>query len=278
METLLKKNEAEINEAAAKALLTVFGVIFLISAFCWTGIFDIQFEMTAILLSVSFVTLVIPAFVILKMHVYNDVMKYLIVASAAIMASAAYVLFTFQAVLVFLVPSVIAVLYLNKRLMYYSGAITVLAILISHIVSACVQYMPYLEPFHGMGDIVRYGAVPRILQYAGCFVLLMLISERYRKLIIQFIERKTQAEEEDKEKAEFEKLLLLLSEREKSVFMLIIGGLTNMQIADKLCLSNGTVKNYVSVIYDKLGTRERNVLILKYSRFYEESDSGHTKF
>ena len=38
-------------------------------------------------------------------------------------------------------------------------------------------------------------------------------------------------------------------------------GYTNMQIADKLCLSNGTVKNYISTIYEKLGTKERNSLI-----------------
>ncbi len=270
MEALLKKNEAEINEAAAKALLIVFGVISLISVFCWIGIFDIQFEMTVILLSVSFVTLVIPAFVILKMHVYNNVMKFLIVSSAAVMASAAYVLFTFQAVLVFVVPSVIAVLYLNKKLMYYSGTITVAAIFISHIISFFTMYQPHLEPFRTMEDIIRYGAVPRALQYAGCFVLLMLVGERYRKFFTVFSTFKSESNEEtDKEREEFEKLLLLLSERERSVFRLMIGGLTNMQIADKLCLSNGTVKNYVSVIYDKLGIRERNVLILKFGRFYE---------
>lgn len=62
-----------------------------------------------------------------------------------------------------------------------------------------------------------------------------------------------------------------LTERERSVFILMISGYTNMQIADKLCLSNGTIKNYVSVIYEKLGTKERNTLILKYSRFSEDN-------
>ena len=56
------------------------------------------------------------------------------------------------------------------------------------------------------------------------------------------------------------------------VELLMISGYTNMQIADKLCLSNGTIKNYISVIYEKLGTKERNALILKYSRFSKEND------
>lgn len=75
---------------------------------------------------------------------------------------------------------------------------------------------------------------------------------------------------DNEKKKEFETLLGELTEREKSIFLLMIGGYTNMQIADKLCLSNGTVKNYISVIYEKLGTKERNVLILKYSCFFEK--------
>ncbi len=279
MEALLRKNEAEINETAAKALLTVFGVIFLISLFCWIGIFDIQATMTVILLIVAFVTLVIPAFAVLKMHIYSQWIKYLIITCASVMASTAYVVFTFQAVLVFVVPSVIAVMYLDKKLMCFSGIVTTAAIFVSHIISAIMQYQPWLEPFRGMEEIVRYGAMPRFLQYAGCFALLMFISERYRKLLLQLSggDREETDEETDEEKQEFEKLMRCLSEREKSVFMLIIGGFTNMQIADRLCLSNGTVKNYVSVVYDKLGIRERNLLILKYGRFYEENDRGHTE-
>ena len=76
---------------------------------------------------------------------------------------------------------------------------------------------------------------------------------------------------------EFEALLGELTEREKSVFLLMISGCTNMQIADKLCLSNGTIKNYISVIYEKLGTKERNALILKYSRFSKENDESHIR-
>lgn len=79
------------------------------------------------------------------------------------------------------------------------------------------------------------------------------------------------------EEIEFETLLQALTEREKSVFVLIVSGYTNMQIADKLCLSNGTVKNYISSIYDKIGTKERNALIMKYNRFVKENDQSHIR-
>lgn len=50
---------------------------------------------------------------------------------------------------------------------------------------------------------------------------------------------------------------LLLSEREKEIGLLVAQGLTNRQIARQLFLSEGTIKNYISEIYSKLGTNDR---------------------
>ncbi len=274
MDVILKKNEAEINESVAKGLLAVFSCFLLTVLFCWLGIFDIAFNMTFIILGVSALTTIIPSFVILKLHIYHKWMKYYIVSALAVMAGVAYAIFTFQAVLVFVVPAIIASFYLDKKLLYFSGAVTIITLFISHIVTGFYLFLPWLEPFESMQDIIRYGALPRCLQYCGCFLLILFMTERCRRLFINMLpeeKSKTTDDTEDKEKKEFEALLGELTEREKSVFLLMISGYTNMQIADKLCLSNGTIKNYVSVIYEKLGTKERNVLILKYSRFSEEN-------
>lgn len=48
-----------------------------------------------------------------------------------------------------------------------------------------------------------------------------------------------------------------LSEREMDVLRLVAQGLTNAEIAEKLFLSEGTVRNYVSAIFDKLGVSDR---------------------
>ena len=47
------------------------------------------------------------------------------------------------------------------------------------------------------------------------------------------------------------------TEREKEIAVLIAEGLTNRQIADRLYISEGTVKNYISSIYDKTGIHDR---------------------
>ena len=53
------------------------------------------------------------------------------------------------------------------------------------------------------------------------------------------------------------------NEREVAILRLLAGGYSNREIARSLFLAEGTVKNYVSVILDKLGTRDRTRAVLK---------------
>ena len=53
------------------------------------------------------------------------------------------------------------------------------------------------------------------------------------------------------------------NEREVSILRLLAGGYSNREIASAVFLSEGTVKNYVSDILDKLGTRDRTRAVLK---------------
>lgn len=54
-----------------------------------------------------------------------------------------------------------------------------------------------------------------------------------------------------------------MTEREKEICSLMVEGLTNKQIADRLYISEGTVKNYISNIYDKTGIHDRVKLIVE---------------
>lgn len=53
-----------------------------------------------------------------------------------------------------------------------------------------------------------------------------------------------------------------LTEREKEICTMLAKGLTNKQIAESLYISEGTVKNYISSIYDKTGIHDRAKLIV----------------
>ena len=60
-------------------------------------------------------------------------------------------------------------------------------------------------------------------------------------------------------------LYVEMTEREREIAGLLAEGLTNRQIADKLFISEGTVKNYISSIYDKTGIHDRVKLVVALS-------------
>jgi len=55
-----------------------------------------------------------------------------------------------------------------------------------------------------------------------------------------------------------------LSEREAEILRLVADGLSNREIAQALYLSDGTVRNYISTLLDKLQLRDRTQLAVYY--------------
>ena len=54
-----------------------------------------------------------------------------------------------------------------------------------------------------------------------------------------------------------------LTEREEEILKMVAQGMTNREIAQKLYLAEGTVKNYISTILNKIGARDRTQAALK---------------
>ena len=60
----------------------------------------------------------------------------------------------------------------------------------------------------------------------------------------------------------FHKSSIQLSDREKDIMQLMARGLTNADIARELFLSEGTVRNYTSAIFAKLGVNDRTQAVI----------------
>lgn len=52
------------------------------------------------------------------------------------------------------------------------------------------------------------------------------------------------------------------TEREQQIAALMVEGKNNREIASQIFMSEGTVKNYISVIYQKIGMNDRAKAIL----------------
>lgn len=78
-----------------------------------------------------------------------------------------------------------------------------------------------------------------------------------------------------RQKSPTDSKLAALTEREREVLELIAEGLTNKQIADRLFLSEKTVKNYVSSLLAKLGMERRTQAAVFAAELHKEQDSQH---
>ncbi len=67
-----------------------------------------------------------------------------------------------------------------------------------------------------------------------------------------------------KEKEEFDFDAYDVSEKEKEILEAVASGMNNKEIAEKLFLSEGTVRNYISSLLDKLELRDRTQLAVFY--------------
>jgi DNA-binding NarL/FixJ family response regulator len=94
-----------------------------------------------------------------------------------------------------------------------------------------------------------------------------LLSPAVTKRVIKQFTRIPRPPEPPKELAE-------LSEREREVFRLIAGGLSNGEIAQELYISDTTVKTHVTHIFQKLNLRDRvQAVVLAYQTGVFEADT-----
>ncbi|MBD5498859.1 MAG: response regulator transcription factor [Lachnospiraceae bacterium] len=108
------------------------------------------------------------------------------------------------------------------------------------------------------------GAVTQIL--SGVTVLDQQVMAHLAELMAANSERRKKEAIEGSKEDNACDIAAELTGREKEICALMAEGLTNRQIADKLYISEGTVKNYISNIYDKTGIHDRVKLVVELKR------------
>ena len=74
--------------------------------------------------------------------------------------------------------------------------------------------------------------------------------ERFREVVLEFVGQDASSDREDPAFAS-------LSPRERAILALITEGLSNAEIAERLSLSEKTIRNQISKVFDKLGVWSR---------------------
>jgi DNA-binding NarL/FixJ family response regulator len=113
-------------------------------------------------------------------------------------------------------------------------------------------------------DALRYGAYGYILKNIRSEDLIASLRAIYRGAVLfspaileKLIRHKEEEPEKDEEYNEYYEIIRHLGNREKEILALVARGYNNKKIADTLFISEPTVRNYISSIYAKVGSKDR---------------------
>lgn len=81
-----------------------------------------------------------------------------------------------------------------------------------------------------------------------------LFSQAILEKLINWVDTKP---EKDEDRNEYSEIISHLGNREREILVLVAKGLSNKKIADTLFISEPTVRNYISSIYAKVGSKDR---------------------
>jgi DNA-binding NarL/FixJ family response regulator len=113
-------------------------------------------------------------------------------------------------------------------------------------------------------DALHYGAYGYILKNMRSQDLIASIraisrgAALFSPAILEKLVPLTQSGPEvEKEQGEYREILSRLGNREREILSLVAKGYSNREIANALFISEPTVRNYISSIYAKVGTKDR---------------------
>ncbi|MDR2102509.1 MAG: response regulator transcription factor [Treponema sp.] len=100
-----------------------------------------------------------------------------------------------------------------------------------------------------------------------------LFSPDVMKKLIQRLDSKPEKMgQENGEDTEYYEIISHLSNRERDILKLVAKGYNNQKIADTLFISEATVRNYISSIYAKVGSKDRLYVMSIAQKVHLESD------
>jgi DNA-binding NarL/FixJ family response regulator len=130
-------------------------------------------------------------------------------------------------------------------------------------------------------DALQYGAYGYLLKsiksanliasLRAVFQGTALFSPDILQKIISRIDLKAGRDEYDEHDNEYHEIICHLGNREKEILKLVARGYTNKKIADALFISEPTVRNYISSIYAKIGSKDRLQVISIAKKVHFES-------
>lgn len=187
---ILWGNELQTNKLIAKAGRMVLYLSLFILFLNVIGILDALPSALWTLNSLLVIPLVLPTVLVDLLKKEEPWVKYVSLTAMVIATGIAYTLLTFQTVILFVMPTIVATLYFREKELKVVIVETVITIFVAHYLSYFFVAQPWIEPFYDLKAIMLYGAVPRVLQYLCFAVLCLIVCKKMMEIMYSYHEEK----------------------------------------------------------------------------------------
>ena len=116
------------------------------------------------------------------------VMKYVFLTMTVFMSGILYVMFSYHVVIMLIFPTVMSVLFCEKKDVIYTELISIPVIVVVHFGAYYVGYLSD-EPLVTLHGVIFFGILPRLIEFLSIAVLCYCITDRIRKLLEQMVSK-----------------------------------------------------------------------------------------
>lgn len=115
-------------------------------------------------------------------------MRYVFLTMTVMMSGILYTMFSYHVVIMLIFPTVMSVLYCEKRDVVYTEMISVPVMILAHLAAYYVHYIAD-EPLQTLYKVVFYGMIPRLIEFISIAILCFGITDRIQKLISALVKK-----------------------------------------------------------------------------------------
>ncbi|MBO4749963.1 MAG: HD-GYP domain-containing protein [Lachnospiraceae bacterium] len=115
-------------------------------------------------------------------------MRYVFLTMTVMMSGVLYTMFSYHVVIMLIFPTVMSVLYCEKRDVIYTEMISVPVMILAHVGAYLVRYIED-EPLQTLYKVVFYGMIPRLIEFLSIAILCYGITDRIQKLISALVKK-----------------------------------------------------------------------------------------
>lgn len=179
--SLLEEFKRDVNKTMAAVCRIGAALMVVVIILNLTSVFVLDSRAYPVLVA-CVVVMLFPTLYYDVLHKDSIAMRYVFLTMTVLMSGILYTMFSYHVVIMLIFPTVMSVLFCEKRDVIYTEVISVPVIVISHVTAYMVGYLSD-EPLQTMHRVVFYGIIPRVIEFASIAVLCYCITDRIKKLV-----------------------------------------------------------------------------------------------